>query len=108
VQILPILCLCQQYSVCGCDDNTNSTFLTALLPNGTAAPALNASLARISDVNGTRTLVLNGTLPNGTTASFGTRLRPPRLALPWAVPLLLEQLGWGVLVALVSSAILLA
>ncbi|KAI9762505.1 MAG: hypothetical protein M1835_008004 [Candelina submexicana] len=58
-QTLPITCLCQEYSVCGCDDNNNSTYLDGILGNGSMA-ALNDSLARISDVNGTRTLVLNG------------------------------------------------
>lgn len=33
---------------------------------------MNSTLARVADVNGTTTLVINGTLPNGTTASGGT------------------------------------
>ena len=39
--------------------------------NGSYA-ALNKSLVTVSQVNGTRNLVLNGTLPNGTTAPGGT------------------------------------
>lgn len=39
--------------------------------NGSYA-ALNKSLVTVSEVNGTRNLVLNGTLPNGTTAPGGT------------------------------------
>ncbi|KAI9805809.1 MAG: hypothetical protein M1825_000423 [Sarcosagium campestre] len=69
---LPVLCLCQEYSVCGCDDNDDTEFLTSLLPNGTDGTGLNETLAQVSDVNGTTTLVLNGTLPNGTTAPGGT------------------------------------
>lgn len=72
VQVLPILCLCQEYSVCGCDDNSDSEFLRALLPNDTATTQLDESLVRISDVNNTRTIVINGTLANGTTAPGGT------------------------------------
>jgi len=33
---------------------------------------LNKSLVTVSDVNGTSTILINGTLPNGTTASGGT------------------------------------
>ena len=61
---LPVQCLCQQYSACGCDDNDNSTYLDGLVANATADR--NSSLARITNVNGTKTLVINGTLPNGT------------------------------------------
>jgi hypothetical protein len=32
---------------------------------------LNQSLVTVADVNGTSTILLNGTLPNGTTASGG-------------------------------------
>jgi len=68
---LPILCLCQQYSVCGCDNNTNTTYLDGVIGNG-SAESMNASLIRITDVNGTRTAIINGTLPNGTTAAGGS------------------------------------
>jgi hypothetical protein len=57
--------------VCGCDDNGNSTFLNMLIGDGTYAN-LNTSLVNVADINGTSTIVLNGTLPNGTTASGGT------------------------------------
>lgn len=68
---LPVVCLCQQFSVCGCDENDNQQYLTDLVGNGSYA-ALNKTLVTVSDVNGTQTLVLNGTLPNGTTAPGGT------------------------------------
>ncbi|KAI9846622.1 MAG: hypothetical protein M1838_001221 [Thelocarpon superellum] len=68
---LPVECLCQEYSVCGCDDN-NGTFLETILPNGSDTSNLNRSLIQINMVNGTKTIVLNGTLPNGTTAPGGT------------------------------------
>lgn len=64
-------CLCQQYSVCGCDDNDDTTYLDGLVGNGSSA-ALNQTLVRVANVNGTDTLFINGTLPNGTTASGGT------------------------------------
>ena len=61
-------CLCQMYSACGCDDNGNSTYLDELLGNGSAS-AENSTLVRVGPVNGTKTVVLNGTLPNGTDTS---------------------------------------
>ncbi|OWP02450.1 hypothetical protein B2J93_4787 [Marssonina coronariae] len=67
----PVTCLCAAYSVCGCDDNNNSTFLDSIIGDGTYS-ALNHSLVTVADVNGTSTILLNGTLPNGTTAAGGT------------------------------------
>ncbi|KAL4897406.1 hypothetical protein BDV59DRAFT_44330 [Aspergillus ambiguus] len=60
----PVVCLCQQYSECGCDDNNNGTFYQSLF-NGTV-PA-NSSVVRVAEVNGTETIYINGSLPNGTT-----------------------------------------
>lgn len=45
--------------------------MNSIVGNGSYA-ALNKSLVTVSEVNGTRNLVLNGTLPNGTTAPGGT------------------------------------
>lgn len=70
-ETLPVMCLCQEFSVCGCDENTDQTYLNDLIGNGSYA-ALNKTLVTVSNVNGTKTLVLNGTLPNGTTAPGGT------------------------------------
>ncbi|KAF2676963.1 hypothetical protein K458DRAFT_350957 [Lentithecium fluviatile CBS 122367] len=70
-QSLPVTCLCQEYSVCGCDENDDQTYLNDLVGNGSYA-ALNKTLVTVSDVNGTMNLVINGSLPNGTTAPGGT------------------------------------
>ena len=67
-ETLPVTCLCAMYSACGCDDNGNSTFLDTLVGNG-SYQALNKSQINVANVNGTRTIVLNGTLPNGTDTS---------------------------------------
>ncbi|KAF1954526.1 hypothetical protein CC80DRAFT_550141 [Byssothecium circinans] len=69
-QSLPVTCLCQDFSPCGCDENEDQKYLKDLIGNGSYA-ALNKSLVTVADVNGTQTLVLNGTLPNGTTAPGG-------------------------------------
>lgn len=68
---LPVTCLCQEYQVCGCDENDDQNYIRELVGNGSYA-ALNKSLVTVSDVNGTQTLVLNGSLPNGTTAPGGS------------------------------------
>ena len=69
-ETLPVVCLCQEFSVCGCDENSDQQYITDLIGNGSYA-ALNKSLVTVSTINGTRTLVLNGSLPNGTTAPGG-------------------------------------
>lgn len=63
---LPVTCLCQYYSACGCDDNNDPTYLDSIIGDGTN---LNNSLVHIGPVNGTETIALNGTLPNGTDTS---------------------------------------
>ncbi|KAI9835462.1 MAG: hypothetical protein M1819_002380 [Sarea resinae] len=68
---MPVLCLCQQYCECGCDDNANSTYIESIIGNGNPSQ-FNQSLVRLSVVNGTETLIVNGTLANGTTAAGGT------------------------------------
>ena len=105
-QTLLVDCLCQQYSVCGCDDNSDSTYLHDLIGNGSYA-ALNMTLVTISTVNGTRTIAINGTLPNGTTASGGTDSLPNGTAASGGTDSLapkqraLEFAGWWVMSAVV-------
>ncbi len=70
-QSLPVTCLCQQYSACGCDDTNNSTFLDSVVGNGSTADE-NSTLVHIGNVNGTKTIILNGTLPNGTDTDNST------------------------------------
>ncbi|KAI9648819.1 hypothetical protein NHQ30_003460 [Ciborinia camelliae] len=94
IQTLPVTCLCAAYSVCGCDDNGNSTFLDQLIGDGNYA-ALNKSVINVADVNGTTTIILNGTLPNGTTASGGTDSAAART--------IAEGLGLSVLITIVFA-----
>ncbi|KAF2751339.1 hypothetical protein M011DRAFT_473829 [Sporormia fimetaria CBS 119925] len=67
---LPVQCLCQENSVCGCDENEDEQYWNDLIGSGNYA-ALNKSQVTVSDVNGTKTIVINGTLPKGTTAPGG-------------------------------------
>jgi hypothetical protein len=74
---LPVKCLCAAYQTCGCDDNNDNSYFSSLVGNGSYS-ALNTSLVRVTDVNGTTTLAINGTLENGTTAAGGTDDAAPR------------------------------
>ena len=68
---LPVTCLCAAYEECGCDDNSDLQFMNDIIGNGSYG-ALNSSVVIVTDVNGTKTVAINGTLANGTTASGGT------------------------------------
>lgn len=70
-----VTCLCQEYSVCGCDpDYSNQTLIASQLTNGSGSGApvntTNVKVVSFSDDN--TTAYINGTLDNGTTASGGT------------------------------------
>lgn len=67
----PVQCLCEEYSECGCDENGDNSQLVDLIGNG-SYNGLNKSVITVADINGTSTILINGTLPNGTTASGGT------------------------------------
>ncbi|KAF4164915.1 hypothetical protein CNMCM6936_008521 [Aspergillus lentulus] len=92
---LPVVCLCQEYSDCGCDDNHNSTYYQSLF-NGTQ-PA-NSSIARVVNANGTETIYINGTVPNATDSTSSSTSSAPATAL-------LEASGYWVMVALVASMV---
>ncbi|KAG6002344.1 hypothetical protein E4U21_003162 [Claviceps maximensis] len=62
---LPVVCGCAQYEECGCEENESA--LKELVGNGTYE-ALNKSIINVGDYQGRKTLLVNGTLPNGTTA----------------------------------------
>ncbi|KAG0652335.1 hypothetical protein D0Z07_0918 [Hyphodiscus hymeniophilus] len=97
-QTKPVTCLCAAYSECGCDDNGNTTFLDALIGDGSYAN-LNKSVVNVADINGTSTIVLNGTLPNGTTTSGGTDNASGAE--------LVQASGWLVMVALIGCTVFL-
>jgi len=93
----PVTCLCAANADCGCDDTGNSTFLDTLIGDGTTP--LNASIIQIADVNGTSTIVLNGTLEAGTTDGTGD-------AASTATNNLIQVGGYWVMVALVGCTVL--
>jgi hypothetical protein len=64
-----VTCLCQQYQACGCDDDGNTSYLDSLLGDGKASSE-NDSLIYIGIVNGSKAVIINGTLPNGSDGSI--------------------------------------
>ncbi|KOS21580.1 hypothetical protein ESCO_005084 [Escovopsis weberi] len=93
-----VLCACALQAECSCDDNTDPAYFDGLIGNGSYA-ALNKSVIDVALVNGSSTLLLNGTLPNGTTA------KDPNSAA--GVRSMLEVLGhWPVCVAVLASVFL--
>ncbi|KAL4930561.1 uncharacterized protein BDV17DRAFT_289786 [Aspergillus undulatus] len=93
---LPVVCLCGEYAVCGCDDNNNSTYYESLF-NGTQPK--NGTIVKVTDVNGTQTIAINGTLPNGTTvdeAAVDTSAAALSLA---------QTSGYWLMVMVVASAV---
>lgn len=86
--------------MCGCDQNNDGGYIDSIIGNGTES-AMNASLSRVADVNGTRTLIINGTLPNGTTAAGGS-VSATSTAVARAV---LENSGYWVMGAIVVYSV---
>lgn len=77
--------------------------MDSLIGNGSYA-ALNQSVVTVADVNGTSTILINGTLPNGTTASGGTTSASGASSLGRG---LMEASGYWVVIALVGCTVLM-
>ncbi|KAI9925669.1 hypothetical protein MW887_005468 [Aspergillus wentii] len=92
---LPVVCVCQEYSECGCDNNSNSTYFESLF-NGTEPK--NTSVARVVNDNGTEKIYINGTLPNGTTVEDSSASSAPSVKMA-------PVSGYWIMVAVVSSMV---
>lgn len=102
----PVNCLCEEFSECGCDENDDSQYQADILGNGSYA-ALNKTLASVADINGTSTIILNGTLPNGTTAAGGTDVAAGSGGFSVSQTVM-QAGGYWILAALVGSAVFMA
>jgi len=102
-QTKPIICACDPYMPCGCDENGDQAYLNDLIGNGSYSH-LNHTLITVANVNGTETILINGTLPNGTTAAGGTE---DPYSAGTGMQLLLENAGWWPLLATVGAAVFL-
>ncbi|KAI0509114.1 hypothetical protein F5B22DRAFT_373193 [Xylaria bambusicola] len=69
----PVICVCDPYDTCTCDDNGNQTYFNSVIGNG-SYEGLNHTLVTIAknDTTGNLTIYINGQVPNGTTAAGGT------------------------------------
>ncbi|KAJ5109784.1 hypothetical protein N7532_002429 [Penicillium argentinense] len=94
---LPVVCLCQEYQECGCDDNNNSTYYESLFND---TEPRNTSNARVVNVNGTEKLYINGTLANGTTADDGSES-----GASLSVVTLMHASGYWVVFAVVGATV---
>ncbi|KAE8146027.1 hypothetical protein BDV25DRAFT_58044 [Aspergillus avenaceus] len=92
---IPVVCLCEAYMVCGCDNNNNTTYYESLF-NGTQPT--NSNVVRIVEVNGTRAVYINGTLPNGTTVADES-------APSCAVQIAIQTSGYWLMIALVANTV---
>ena len=97
---LPVICGCDPYNPCGCDENDDDEYLGALVGNGDSTK-FNTSLVSVADVNGTTTLLINGTLPNGTVAPEDNVENNAAYGMRSG----LEVLGWWPMVAVVAGAV---
>lgn len=91
---IPVVCVCQEYSECGCDNNHNKAYFKDLF--GGVVPT-NTSKVRVGDFNGTEKVYINGTLPNGTTLADQNASN--------SAPTLLQASGYWVPAAIVASAV---
>lgn len=98
----PVICGCDPYSPCACDENTNSTYLLELIGDG-SYQGLNKSVITVANVNGTDTILINGTLPNGTTAAGGTEDPNAGAGLTG----MLYAVGWWPVLATVAATVFL-
>ncbi|KAK0666150.1 hypothetical protein QBC41DRAFT_326460 [Cercophora samala] len=105
----PVICACAENSVCGCDDNDDEEYMKDLIGNGSYA-ALDKSVVDVAPVNGTSTILINGTLPDGTTAPGGTEApgSAPSSAAGDGLRALLEHAGWWPVVATVAAVVFTA
>ncbi|KAF4454951.1 hypothetical protein F53441_2608 [Fusarium austroafricanum] len=94
-----VLCGCSKYEYCACDDNNNTAYFDELIGNGSYA-ALNKSIVDVAKVNGTMTILINGTLPNDTAL--------PNSSDNAAARHMVEALGYWPAVAAVMAAVFIA
>ncbi|KAH0444223.1 hypothetical protein CcaCcLH18_00448 [Colletotrichum camelliae] len=103
-QTKPVICGCADHQPCACDENNSTEYMSALLGNG-SYQGLNQSVVTKGIYNNTDTILINGTLPNGTTASGGSDDVGTTSAAFRAVS---EALGFWPMVAVVLATVFAA
>lgn len=104
-----VTCLCQQYSVCGCDDDGDQDYLRSAILNGTDRPVNSSQVVILPPLaNGTQQAFINGTLPNGTTASGGTEPSSDEELSNGAVRMMANYGGyWIMLITVLGTVVVL-
>jgi len=97
---LPVICACDPYNPCGCDANNDTAYIQDLVGNGDYK-SLNQSLVTVAEVDGQKTILINGTLPNGTEA-------PVPADESGARSVVIEALGFWPMAAAVVVAVFMA
>ncbi|PNP44654.1 hypothetical protein TGAMA5MH_03461 [Trichoderma gamsii] len=100
-ETLNVLCGCGTYDVCSCDDNNSTDYFVSLVGNG-SYDALNKSVVNVAKVNGTNSLLINGSLPNGTTAD------DPNASSATSIRTMAQMIGFWPAVAAVLVTVFLA
>jgi hypothetical protein len=98
----PVQCACDPTVECGCDDDNSTTTLNELVGDGDYNK-LNKSVITVADYNGTNTILINGTLPNGTTASGGDE--DATSSATRGLRYMVEAAGWWPVVATVGALV---
>jgi len=93
----PVTCGCLPEQVCGCDENNDPQYLRDIVGNGTN---LNSTLVSVAAVDGVQRIIINGTLPEGTTAAGGNDNAGAGMRI------LLQNAGFWPVVAVVSAMVL--
>ncbi|KAF7543168.1 hypothetical protein G7Z17_g10960 [Cylindrodendrum hubeiense] len=101
-----VICGCARFSVCGCDNNNDTAYYDELIGNGSYA-ALNKSIVNVARVNGTTTILINGTLANGTTVA-DEDADSEDSAAGSSMQALAEALGFWPVVAAVMATVFMA
>ncbi|KAM0441244.1 hypothetical protein ACHAPT_000551 [Fusarium lateritium] len=99
-EVRNVICGCGRFEVCGCDDNNDTAYYDQLIGNGSWA-ALNKSIVTVAEYKGNMTILINGTLPNGTTVP--EQDSPAGLGMRGMV----EALGYWPAVAAVMATVFL-
>lgn len=99
-EVRDVICGCGRYEVCGCDDNNDTAYYDQLIGNG-SWEALNKSIVTVAEYKGNMTILINGTLPNGTTV--------PEQDSPAGLGMrgMIEALGYWPAVAAVAATVFL-
>ncbi|KAL2366078.1 hypothetical protein RJZ56_000918 [Blastomyces dermatitidis] len=104
---IPIECLCQRYSVCGCEENDNTTYINELLKQKDehGMPTNTTTVRVVPKDDGPTTIYVNGSLANGTTNPDPSI--PENSGVPIVSPTLSKLGGYWLITSLVVAAVTL-